>query len=62
MNKSQDIQTFSTSSFNSKEKLNYFYQYETEDFYDDEIACKANIWRKDYLNFLEKKINEIEYK
>ena len=74
MSNCQGIQTFNASSFNnnsydtllkkyynSNEKQNYFFQYETEEFYDDEIACKANIWRRHYFSFLEKKLNEIEY-
>ena len=71
MNKSQDSDsTLSNNSndtliityYNSSEEEIYFLQYETEeDIYDDEIACKLNIWRKSYFSFLEKKINEIEY-
>ena len=74
MNKSQDVKIFSDSTLsnnsndtliitdNSSEEEIYFLQYETEeDIYDDEIACKLNIWRKSYFSFLEKKINEIEY-
>ena len=38
----------------------YFFQYESDDYFDDEIAinCEINRWRKDYFLFLEKNIDD----
>ena len=61
----RNIQPFSFlcfyyNSYNSYEEGNLFFQYETEDIYDDEIAqnFNGNSWRKLYFSFLKSKINE----
>ena len=51
--------------FNDRDNSNlreevYFFQYEPDDYFDDEIAinCEINKWRKDYFLFLEKNIDD----
>ena len=45
------------NSMEEMEEANYF-QYESDDIFNDEIAknCKINTWRKDYFLFLERNL------
>ena len=51
---------FNNNSFNSYEEEFFFFQYETEDINDDEVAINynGNTWRELYFSFLENKMNE----